>query len=157
VSMGRLSEREDAWQAEATANAVAGARAIAQGQSKLANTPAGRLSDQQWGWIISAAIFAWIRTRYQQAVAEGLAKEEHVTRMNPSPCDSAIVVSILPALADQFPIDWSKPLADWSREEMADFAGLAGRLIDGAKAALERVPDAILNKPAGDLSDDIPF
>ena len=52
---------------------VADARSIAQ--SQLANTPAGRLSDQQWGWIISAAIFAWIRTRYQQAVAEGLAKE----------------------------------------------------------------------------------
>ena len=70
--MGKLSENEDSWQAEATANAVADARSIAQ--SQLANTPAGRLSDQQWGWIISAAIFAWIRTRYQQAVAEGLAK-----------------------------------------------------------------------------------
>ena len=142
--MGRLSEREDAWQAEATANAVADARSIAQ--SQLANTPAGRLSDQQWGWIISAAIFAWIRTRYQQAIAEG-----------PSPCDSAIVLSILPKLADQSAIDWSKPLAEWSREEMASFVGLAWRLIDEARAALDRMPDAILHKPAGDLSDDIPF
>jgi hypothetical protein len=155
--MGRLSEKEDAWQAEATANAVADARSITQSQGHLANTPAGRLSDQQWGWIISAAIFAWIRTRYQQAVAEGLAQEEHVTRMDPSPCDSATVLSILPMLADQSPIDWSKPLTDWSREEMADFVGLASRLIDEAKAALARVPDAILHKPAGDLSDGIPF
>jgi hypothetical protein len=83
--MGRLSEREDAWQAEATANAVADARSIAQ--SQMAHTPAGRLSDQQWGWAIGAAIFAWIRTRYQQAVAEGLAQEQHVTRMDPSPCE----------------------------------------------------------------------
>ena len=153
--MGRLSEREDAWQAEATANAVADARSIAQ--SQLANTPAGRLSDQQWGWIISAAIFAWIRTRYQQAIAEGLAQEQHVTRIDPSPCDSAIVLSILPMLADQSSIDWSKPLSEWSREEMADFVGLACCLIDEAKAALERLPDAILHKPQGDLSDDIPF
>ena len=152
--MGRLSEKEDAWQAEATANAVAAARTIAQGQSHLANTPAGRLSDQQWGWIISAAIFAWIRTRYQQAVAEGLAGEEHVTRMNPSPCDSAIVLSILPALADQFPIDWSKPLAEWSREEMVDFVELAGCLIDEAKAVLERLPDVILHKPERAKFDD---
>ena len=152
--MGRLSEREDAWQAEATANAVADARSIAQ--SQLANTPAGRLSDQQWGWIISAAIFAWIRTRYQQAIAEGLAQEQHVTRMDPSPCDSAIVLSILPKLADQSAIDWSKPLAEWSREEMASFVGLAWRLIDEARAALDRMPDAILHKPAG-ISNDIPF
>ena len=154
--MGRLSEREDAWQAEATANAVADARSITQSQSQLANTPAGRLSDQQWGWIISAAIFAWIRTRYQQAIAEGLAQEQHVTRMDPSPCDSAIVLSILPKLADQSTIDWSKPLAEWSREEMAGFVGLAWRLIDEARAALDRMPDAILHKPAG-FSNDIPF
>ena len=74
VSHGQaVGKRKTRWQAEATANAVAEARSIAQ--SQLANTPAGRLSDQQWGWIISAAIFAWIQTRYQQAVAEGLAKE----------------------------------------------------------------------------------
>jgi hypothetical protein len=115
----------------------------------MAHTPPGRLNDQQWGWIICAAIFAWIRTRYQQAVAEGLAQEQHVTRMDPSPCDSAIVLSILPMLADQSPIDWSKPLTEWSREEMADFVGLASCLIDEAKAALEQVPDAILHKPAG--------
>jgi hypothetical protein len=153
--MGRLSENEGRWQAEATANAVADARSIAQ--SQLANTPAGRLSDQQWGWIISAAIFAWIRTRYQQAVTEGLAQEEHVTRMDPSPCDSAIVLSILPMLADQSPIDWSKSLTDWSREEMADFVGLASRLIDGARAALDQVPNTILHKPKRELSDDVPF
>ena len=41
-------------------------------------------------------------------------------------------------LADQSAIDWSKPLAEWSREEMAGFVGLAWRLIDEAKAALDR-------------------
>ena len=92
---------------------------------RLANTPAGKLSDLQWGWIISAAIFAWIKTRYRQAIAEGLASEEHVTRMEPSPRDSAIVQSILPMLADQAAIDWSKPLAGWSKQEMAGFIGLA--------------------------------
>jgi hypothetical protein len=153
--MGKLSENEDRWQAEATAKAVAAARSIAQ--SQLANTPAGRLGDQQWGWVVSAAIFAWIQTRYRQAVAEGLAQEAHVTRMDPSPCDSAIVLSILPALADQSAIDWSKPLAEWSREEMAGFVGLAWRLIDEAKAALDQVPNTILHKPERELSDDVPF
>jgi len=153
--MGKLSEQEDAWQAKATAEAVASARAIAQ--SQVPNTPAGRLSDQQWGWIVAAAIFAWIQTRYQQAIAEGLAQEEHVTRLDPSPRDEAIVLSILPMLADQSAIDWSKPLTDWSREEMAGFVGLASRLIDEARAALEREPGAVLHKPERELDDEIPL
>ena len=90
--------------------------------------------------MISAAIFAWIKTRYRQAVAEGLAQEQHVTRMDPSPRDGAIVHSILPMLADQASIDWSKPLAGWSKQEMAGFVGLAGHLIDEARAVLERTP-----------------
>lgn len=154
--MGRLSEQEDAWQAEATASAVAGARAIAQ--SQMANTPAGKLSDQQWGFLINAAIFAWIKTRYRQAIHEGLAPEAHVTRMDPSPRDNAIVQSILPKLADHAQIDWSKPLASWSREEMAGFVDCTLAMIDKARAALERMPDTILHKPEpeGELDDD-PF
>jgi hypothetical protein len=141
VTMGKLSEKEDAWQAAATAAAVAEARAIAQ--SRLANTPAGKLNDQQMGWIITAAVFGWIRTRYQQAVAEGLDVEQHVTQMNPS------------KLADQARIDWSKPLASWSKEEMTNFVELALRLIDEAKAALDRGRDVILRKP--EFDDGIPF
>lgn len=132
--MGKVSEQEDAWQAQATATAVAAARSIAQ--SQLANVPAGKLSDQQWGWIIAAAIFGWTNTRYQQAVAEGLDKEQHVIRMNPSPRDGAIVASILSRLADQATIDWSKPLASWSKQEMAGFIELAWRLINEASAVL---------------------
>jgi hypothetical protein len=145
--MGKLSQQEDAWQAEATAQAVASARSMAQSQSGLANTPAGKLSDQQWGWIISAAIFAWIETRYQQAVAEGLACEELVTRTSPSPRDSAIVQSILKPLASQAKIDWSKKLAAWSQQEMTDFVGLSWALIKDAEAALGQLPDTVLHKP----------
>ena len=153
MTMGKFSEQEDAWQAAAMANAVAEARAFAQ--SRLANTPAGKLSDQQWSWVITAAVFAWIRTRYQQAVTEGLDQEAHVVRMNPSPRDSAIVRSILSRLADQATIDWSKPLANWSKDEMAGFVELAQRLIDEAKAALDQEPGVILHKR--ELDDEIPF
>ena len=152
--MGELSKREDAWQQAATAEAIAAARSIAQ--SQVTSIPAGKLSDQQWGWVISAAIFAWIQTRYRQAIAEGLAQEEHVTRMDPSPRDGALVLSVLPMLADQCAIDWAKPLADWSREEMAGFVGLASRLIVEARTALDRGPGAILHKPEREHSE-IPF
>ena len=156
--MGKLSEQENAWQAEATAEAVASARSIAQSQEvRLANTPVGKLSDTQWGWVVSAAIFAWIKTRYRQAVAEGLASEGHVTQMDPSPRDSAVVQSILPMLDDQASIDWSKPLAGWSKEEMSGFIGRAMELVDRARAVLERASNPIVQKSDRELDDDLPL
>ena len=77
--------------------------------------------------------------------------------MDPSPRDSAVVQSILPMLADQTSIDWSKPLASWSKEEMAGFIGRALELIDKARAVLERTSDPIVHKSDRELDDDIPF
>jgi hypothetical protein len=124
----------------------------------MPNTAAGKLTDQQWSWIIGAALFAWIKTRYQQAIAEGLPQEEHVTRMDPSPRNAALALAILPTLADQCSIDWARPLADWSREEMAGFVALASGLIDEARAVLAQNGGGILRKPErAELDDDIPF
>lgn len=153
--MGKLAKTDVELQDEATAAAIAAARSVAEGQP--ANTPAGRLSDQQWGWIVTAAIFGWIQARYQQALSLGFEKEPHVTRMSPNPCDGAIVLSVLPSLADQAGIDWSKPVAEWSCEEMASFVGLTWHLIDEAKAVRNRTSTGILQRPANDLSDPIPF
>jgi hypothetical protein len=163
--MGKLSEQEDVWQTQATAAAVAEARAIAQ--SQLASVPAGKLDDKQMGWVVVAAIFGWIKTRYAQAIAEGLDREGHVARMHPSPRDNAVVGSILSKLADQTAIDWSKPLAAWSKQEMTGFIGLAMNLIDEAKAVLKddgfpEIP-AFLKRSQGkppaesELNDPIPF
>ena len=60
------------------------------GSSPLMNTPVGRLTDQQWGWIFAGALFGWITTRCQQAIAEGLDQEEAVrlTGHTPSPAAS---------------------------------------------------------------------
>ena len=41
-------------------------------------TPVGRLTDLQWGWLVTAAIFGWIQTRCQQAIEEGLDQEQAV-------------------------------------------------------------------------------
>jgi hypothetical protein len=159
--VGKLAEQEDAWQAEATAAAIDAARSVVQGQDRLANTLTGKLSDQQWGWLISSVIFAWIKTRYRQAIKEGLATEAHVTRMKPSPRDSALTQGILPMLCDKASIEWSKPVASWSRNEMAGFIDLAWALLDEAKAALELMPDTVLHKPkpkigkGSELNDDL--
>src|SRR5262245_56234910 len=92
-SMGALTKQENEWLDKATAAAVAGARKIVLGNGPLMNTPAGAVKEEQWGWIIGAAIFGWIEVRVQQAVAEGRDSEEVVrlTGLSPSPCDSAVV------------------------------------------------------------------
>ena len=77
--MGELSKKENAWQAKATDAAIAGARKIALNSSGLPPmTPVGRLTDLQWGWLVTAAIFGWIQTRCQQAIEEGLDQEQAV-------------------------------------------------------------------------------
>jgi hypothetical protein len=139
--VGKLSEKEDAWQAKATEAAIAAARKIANNCTGLPPmTPVGRLSDLQWGWIVTAAIFAWIRTRCEQAVEEGLDPEHAVrlTGLSPSPCDIAVVTSILPTLCDKAAIDWSQPLTTWSKDTMTNFVLLAWQLIVAAEIARDQ-------------------
>jgi hypothetical protein len=159
--MSELSKREDEWLVKATDAAIAGARKIALAPGPLMNTPVGRLTDQQWGMIVCAVIFGWVETRVQQAIAEGRDSEQMVrfTGLHPSPCDSAVVRSILPELADQAAIDWSQPLAAWSGDTMASFLLLAWRLIGGAEAARDHGPGKILKKAEFDekTGDPTPF
>jgi hypothetical protein len=135
--MGALSKLENEWLDNATAAAVAGASKIALSSGPLMNTPVGRLSDHEWGMICTAVISGWIEVRVQQAIAEGRDQEEMVrlTGLNPSPCDSAVVRSILPALADQAGVDWTLPLAAWSGDTMTGFLLLAWRLLGEAETA----------------------
>jgi hypothetical protein len=161
--MGELSKREDDWQAKTTASAIAEARKIAQGSGlQLSNTPVGKLSNTQWGWLLSAAIFGWITTRCQQAIAEGIGQEEAVRmiELSPSPGDVAVIRSILPMLAETVKIDWARPLADWSKDEMTSFLLRAWLLANNANAVLADGPGSkILHKRCGndDLNDLIPF
>jgi hypothetical protein len=159
--ISKLAQKEDEWQAKATAAAIASARKIVaiNGGSFPATVLLGKLSDQQWGWIVTAAIFGWIETRCAQAIAEGLDQEVAVrlTGLNPSPCDVAAVNSILPLLADKAGIDWKLPLSAWSKNDMTNFLLMAVRLIDAAAEA--RDSGKIVRQPELDekTGDPIPF
>jgi hypothetical protein len=159
--MGELTQQENEWLDKATAAAVAGARKIVLGNGPLMNTPAGTIKEEQWGWIISAAIFGWIEVRVQQAVDQGRDSEEVVrlTGLSPSPCDSVVVRSILRTLADQANIDWSRPLATWSPDTMTTFLMLAHRLIGEAEIARDHGNGKILKRAEFDekTGDPIPF
>jgi hypothetical protein len=158
--MGALSKLENEWLDKATAAAIAGARKIAL-SSPLMNAPGGRLSDHEWGIICAAVIFGWVETRVQQAIAEGRDQEEMVrcTGLSPSPCDSAVVRSILPALADQAGIDWTLPLTAWSGDTMVGFLLLAWRLLGEAETARDHGLGKILKRAEFDerTGDPLPF
>jgi hypothetical protein len=159
--MGARSQLENEWLDKATAAAVAAARRIASSPGPLMNTPVGRLSDHEWGIICAAVIFGWVETRVQQAIVEGRDQEEMVrlTGLSPSPCDSAVVRSILPALADQAGIDWTLPLTAWSGDTMVGFLLLAWRLLGEAETARDHGLGKILKRAEFDerTGDPLPF
>jgi hypothetical protein len=130
VGQVSLSAIEDQWQRDATAAAIAGARGVVQMDGPIPpGTPIGRLSDTEWGWVLAAMLFAWIGKRAEQAAAEQLDTEQliRMTALDPEPWDAGAVAAILPELADACAgLDWSKPLAGWSRE---DLVATVGRLL----------------------------
>jgi hypothetical protein len=159
--MGERAKTEDEWQREATAAAIAAARRVVAGIGPLMTTPVGRLSDTEWGWIVTAGIFGWVQARCEQAIAEGLGQEAAVRRtgLSPSPCDVAVVAAILPKLADRADIDWSAPLSAWPKNTMVGFLMLAWQLITESETARDHGPGRIIRKSELDpeLNDPIPF
>ena len=61
--MGEITKHENEWQDRATAAAIKAARRIVVGDAAVIPmmTPVGRLSEVQWGWIVAAVLFAWIK------------------------------------------------------------------------------------------------
>jgi hypothetical protein len=129
---------EDAWQRRATEAAIAAARGVVKHDGPIPPlTPIGRLGDIEWGWIVAAILFGWIRTRAEQATAEQLDTEQTIrlTGLDPDPWDAGAVAAILPGLAEMPGIDWSKPLATWPRATMIEFLTTALALIRKAVIA----------------------
>jgi hypothetical protein len=134
-----LSAIEDAWLRRATATAIEQARAVVSGGAVPPNTPVGRLSDVEWGWIVAGVLFGWISTRAEQATNSGVGVEESIRTINldRDPWDAGAIAAILPELAAS-DVDWNKPLVGFSRDEMITFLADAFSLIRKAMAARDR-------------------
>jgi hypothetical protein len=141
---------EDAWQRRATEAAIAAARGVVKADGPIPPlTPISRLGDIEWGWLVAAILFGWIRTRAEQAAAENLDAERTIraSGLEPDPWDAGAVRAILPDLADACPdIDWSLPLASWSKETMTEFLLTAMRLIQPALTARDLSVQGITRK-----------
>jgi hypothetical protein len=151
--MGELTQRENDWQDRATAAAIAAARQIVLGDAAVIpmNTPIGRLSDVEWGWIATAVIFGWIATRARQATTEDRDVEQSIRDGVDGAWDAGAVATILPKLADLPDIDWSKPLAEWPRETMIVFLTKALGLAHEAISARDLSGGSITRKTSDNI------
>jgi hypothetical protein len=170
---------DDVWQRRATAAAIAAIRRVIDGDATPKATPIGRLTDIELGWLITAGLFAWIRTRAEQATAEGWDIEQTLcaTALDPDPWDAGVVAYILPQLAELNDIDWERPVSAWPKDTVIRFLLAAMKLITAAMAArdqsaggtatnrksveeMQRIASAeaggSLVAP-GELDDDVPF
>ncbi len=172
-----MSREDDEWQRRATASAIEAARNVV-GNGLNGRAMVSSLSDIEWGWIAAAAIFAWIKTRAEQAVAAGRGYDEIVRSMpgNPGPWDAGAVASILPALGGLEGVDWGKPVGDWSKDQIIGFAWQIYKLVDQAvlhrddgatqgpgiitQQRAERINSAANGGPLmsrAELNDEVPF
>ena len=96
-----------------------------------------RLNDTQLGWLLAAGLFNWIRTRSEQAIANGWDSELALrqTALTPEPWDAAAVEAILPKLGELPGVDWSKPIGAWSKDAIVKFLTEATTLIHAAMIA----------------------
>lgn len=126
------------WDAKATLSAIAAARSVISGDGINARAMISSLSDIEWGWIVAAVIFGWIDTKAQQATAEGISSDVTIRTMtarDPAPWETGAIATILPALGGLQNVDWSKPVGEWSKDQIVAFAWQIYRLTDGALAA----------------------
>jgi hypothetical protein len=168
IGFPSLAAIEDAWQRQATAAAIEQARAIVTGGALPPMTPIGRLSDVEWGWIVGAVLFGWISVRATQAASNGagIGADAYIRNVaiEPNPWLAGAVAAILPELATP-DIDWSKPLAEFSREEMIEFLTDAQTLITKAIVCRDRGeslvtcrgPDGTEVAKPGDVDDGQPW
>jgi hypothetical protein len=133
------------WLRQATAAAINEARAVVSAGVVPPMTPIGRLSDIEWGWLVAGILFGWIRTRAEQATNTGVGIENLIrsTCISPDPWDLGAISAILPELAMGNSVDWSKPLAALSKDEMLAFLNDALTLIAKAIAARDQGQDLV--------------
>ena len=173
-------EKERDWDLVATSAAIAASRDVIGAHGINGRSMISSLNELEWGWIAAAAVFAWIKTKSQQATAEGFGYEEAIRTMahrDPAPWEAGAVESILPSLGELNGVDWAKPIGEWSKEQIVSFAWQIHRLTDAALAArdegagdkiVQRLSQPVIERELsaanggpllarGEMDDDIPF
>lgn len=150
---------EDEWQRRATAAAIAAARNVVNsGEGVSPRAMISSISEIEWGWIVCAALFGWISTKAQQATAEGRGADEAIytmTHRDPAPWEAGAVETILPALGNIEGVDWSKPIGEWSKDQIVSFSWQIYRLTDAALAQRDEGKTDVVTKLSLDRQERI--
>ena len=156
----KLRDIEDEWAAKATLSSIEAARNVV-GECINSRSMVYSLSDVEWGWIASAIVFAWVKTKSEQAVAQGIGYDNAIRAMpncKPQPWEAGAISTILPALAGIEGVDWGKPLEEWSKPQIIFFIWQAYQLVGTAFAMRDiGAADKLTQKSKGEMNDDIPF
>jgi hypothetical protein len=145
---------EDIWLRQATAAATEAARDAVRAGAVPPMTPVGRLGDVEWGWIVAAVLFGWIKVRSEQAANSGVGIENAIHSVNlvPDPWDLGAIEAILPELAD-CDVDWNRPLGALSREQIVTFLNDALMLISKARVARDRGQSLVTQRAPADVTE----
>jgi hypothetical protein len=146
-----ISAGNDAWLRRATAASIARAKDLVAPQGPIrSTTQMGRLSDSEWGWIVSTVVWGWVSSRAEQAATEGLDPERAIrtTNLNPDPWDVGAIKTIFPELGKCAGFDWAKPANTWTKDELVEFLASALTLIQRATSARDAVEDQVAGKAA---------
>jgi hypothetical protein len=146
----KLRDFDAEWDAKATQSAIDAAREATETINPRAAISS--LSNVEWCWIAMGAVFAWIKTKSEHATAEGLRYDSAIVTFKPDyfpqPWDVGAVASILPALGNLKGIDWSKPIGEWSQNEIQRFAWNCYQMTNAALQARDVGSDGRISRPA---------
>ena len=172
----RLKKLEAEWMAKSTQAAIDAAKAVIADKSINGRASIGSLNDLEWGWIALASVFAWIKSRSEQAVAEGQGYEQMIRSMPghfPQPWEAGAVESVLPAMGEIEDLPWDKPIGEWPKARIVSFSWHVYLLIEQAlslrdEGAADKITQAVAERDLSarnggpllsrkELDDDVPF
>lgn len=113
-------------------------------------TQAGMLTRSEFGWLASTSVWAWILTRAEQATTEGWNTEHAIrtTRLIPDPWLVGAIRTVLPKLLEACPdLDYTKPVGEWSKDEITEFLAAAFDLIRQAAEARDATECRVAGEP----------
>jgi hypothetical protein len=156
AQISAISAEQDQWMRQATNASIAAAMEVIGDMGPIRpGVPIGRLTSQEWGWVCSTVVWAWIATRSEQAATEGWNVEHAIrtTGMNPDPWDAGAIILILPKLAEACPdLDWSQPVGSWSKDTITKFLMAASQLIQRAVVARDLTEAQVSGKTNADIT-----
>jgi hypothetical protein len=156
AKIAKISAAQDDWMRRATAATIAAAKDVIGDTGPIRPlTPIGRLGDDEFGWICSSVVSAWIATRAEQAATEGWNAEHAIrsTGLAPDPWIAGAVASVLPKLFESCPdLDWAQPIGSWSKDTITEFLSVAFGLIQCALAARDTTEEQVAGAPNPDVT-----